>query len=649
MQEKINYFFSKDTPQKYDPTAWGGTKEERLELLREVFKQNWKALNVRPDLKNPRKITQTKQALIASNFFPDLDTFSIFFVPETKKNQIYKTHKEDIVKIFSRTTGFDATKKYKFLRKEVKYDPHWNSCGKITKPLVTSNESYYKVENNVTYQDWFNHLFGTVSISLPGYAHSTIRVIDVDCKNKKTDKEMAEIIDIIIANVGIPFYIEKSEESRGYHLFYNFDGYIKDSAWKALGNQLNDICRTKKEIECRSKTELMKLPFSYQYRFRCGTYNKKSPHRIKDLGKFYKFKKFLDLFIEGNKNPIPLNKTITYFENEINIEDEVPSLQSKRISVKSKKTYTTQEGFTKKTSYEDKLFQYYENQKEPSKKEKTFIMHQVLKHLFQSELKSKYLAVNEKLIKDTQKLYFFLKQKKEYDKKTHKSYGPKYRELEKGILLPVKLQKFIKIKYNITSIRKCLKLLEDMGILSEILINGYAYSYKGKIRFAKHFLLKSIEELIYPIYEKNIEDLTIEILDTDFKKDFYKYFNGLDYRSFKIKHKLTEDDIKILHYTTYNLINKDLGLNRKKVPSFLIKLCYYFIFTTGRLYKIMGKVANEMAYLGLISKKTLRKWTDDDGPPDPWEAFRPNLDDIFASVCEEEGEECLKEVSVWED
>ncbi len=126
----------------------------------------------------------------------------------------------------------------------------------------------------------------------------------------------------------------------------------------------------------------------------------------------------------------------------------------------------------------------------------------IVKHFYNMEYTSDRQQGKWKTVflEDSLKLYKFLQRKRQYEELSGKEYAEeKFKELNKGVLLPQSMYKDLKEYLGIrTDMRKLIRLLEKAQLLRCIEIDGYEYSYKNKT-FGRHYSLveTSILERVY--------------------------------------------------------------------------------------------------------------------------------------------------------
>ena len=189
---------------------------------------------------------------------------------------------------FRKNSGFDFTLDYYYEK-------------------IEDNGNHRKVCYPVRNRRLLRHLYEDKIISLPMYKHTKMFVIDIDRRNQKEQslKGMINIVKTVVKYLGDPFYLEYSTESGGYHLYYVFNQYVSEYAFKYLYKYFKDTYEY--EIEFIHHNKTIRLPYSEQYRNYAGTYN--SDNRLL-ISKLKNANKIIYLFVNKQELSVPLPQII---------------------------------------------------------------------------------------------------------------------------------------------------------------------------------------------------------------------------------------------------------------------------------------------------------------------------------------------------
>jgi hypothetical protein len=149
-------------------------------------------------------------------------------------------------------------------------------------------------------------------------------------------------------------------------------------------------------------------------------------------------------------------------------------------------------------------------------------------------------AWKENFIKDSIKIVQFLQRKSKNVKVEYKNEA--FKNLEKGVTLPRSifndLKEYLSLRVRIS---KILHVLLSLGILSELTVNGYSFSYKGDSTFAKHYII-DLDQL----------DKLLDSIHTGILRGLRDCQNSINY----IVHVCFEgfDSIKKFHYLRGNYL-----------------------------------------------------------------------------------------------
>jgi hypothetical protein len=138
-----------------------------------------------------------------------------------------------------------------------------------------------KVDLNVLYQ----HFSKRGILSLNPYSNSKILLIDIDHQNQYINKHRRKstrfIVDKIVQEFGLPFYIERNEKN--YHIYIQTNTLITSRLARNIERYFVDKFQYVIEVIDPSKT--LRLPASKKYSKSYGIYSKLSPCRIREYHK----------------------------------------------------------------------------------------------------------------------------------------------------------------------------------------------------------------------------------------------------------------------------------------------------------------------------------------------------------------------------
>jgi len=140
---------------------------------------------------------------------------------------------------------------------------------------IRRGDDFYVVKRNPSIGTICNHFLDNYVLNLPIHHPSKMCVIDIDQRNNLIAS--TAIVEHIVDYIGLPFFIERSSISKGYHLFFSFDRKVSFYAWKyfvSIMKKRFDIA-----IEVIIGNKFIRFPFSDSYRTG-GTFSLHTPYNI---------------------------------------------------------------------------------------------------------------------------------------------------------------------------------------------------------------------------------------------------------------------------------------------------------------------------------------------------------------------------------
>lgn len=188
--------------------------------------------------------------------------------------------------------------------------------------------------NYTTKSSWFNtgllhgHVKGDLVAALSPFPKSSVIYIDIDQRSQSSDVESSQVLDIVISELGNPFYVEHSPSTGGYHLCYDFRYKIGTPVWKAVEKYFFEEYNVK--VEFVTGQQVIRLPYSNSYRENCGLYSSTEKTRIKDQCE--SFKEVVHLF--RNRDISSLSPLLRM----LNVRGEAPKIVYENDEVTLEKT-----------------------------------------------------------------------------------------------------------------------------------------------------------------------------------------------------------------------------------------------------------------------------------------------------------------------
>jgi len=392
------------------------------------------------------------------------------------------------------------------------------------------------------------HLHGHEVLSLELYPYTKNVIIDIDGRNNK-NYSTHKIVRELVKWIGEPFYIEYSHTSKGYHLYYQFKEYITKNAASHLCKEFRQ--KTHYCIECKTSEHksCMRLFYSYQYRT-AGKYDPKyripictisswkelipifsdiSPLPMPKVFYGHNVRGFIverESIGAGHGEGYIFSKNYSYGEGhriQAQIEIAFQTLHAQEgfnsfiqkcefyNDGSSKDMKSTQKmnilksiwiwcqnhyssGIAGGSSFEKIISEYSDNhifinnsQIDASIKKEILEMFKFYAGYFNLPIKKD----KDAFIADSYKLYEFIRGKYLYDSYTRNdSYMESHLQpLNKAALFPVSLRDSICKLLKIKRPKLQMKFLQLTGIIELAhSLDGYAKSYKGKLRWASHYI-----------------------------------------------------------------------------------------------------------------------------------------------------------------
>ena len=141
----------------------------------------------------------------------------------------------------------------------------------VVKDIYKREYRTLKVES-ITTQKLIDHFNGEAIYCLPKFKKSPYMIIDVDQRNQLKSVSTHDVITKLIQYLGLPFYIEYSYRSQGYHLYFEYTDYINKSALVFLTEYFKNTYGY--VIEPVIGKHPIKIPFCIDYKH-AGTCNNK--------------------------------------------------------------------------------------------------------------------------------------------------------------------------------------------------------------------------------------------------------------------------------------------------------------------------------------------------------------------------------------
>jgi len=220
-------------------------------------------------------------------------------------------------------SGFDFSKQEVFVFNK-NYDSKNNNTPKFVKldvPYVSSNRL-------------FEHLLGdfsdTYTYALRKHEHSTIFVLDIDFRNQSLNKDaFLNSVKNTIEYLGSePFFIEYSEKSESYHIYFNYGEYFSKTKYKNIVTLIRNKFGI--EVEIKSKGDILRLPLSNSYRRVAGIYNPDERLLISPLSLYENIKLFN--YSSATKVPWKLHRingnSLTHSKNHEEVQKDSYSVDN---------------------------------------------------------------------------------------------------------------------------------------------------------------------------------------------------------------------------------------------------------------------------------------------------------------------------------
>lgn len=389
-----------------------------------------------------------------------------------------------------------------------------------------------------------DHFEGKTTIGLPKHPNTKNVVIDIDDdRDTKYKIDTWEIVKTIVKYLGAPFYIEYSQETNGYHLYYQFKEYVSDNALKFFREYLLEIYKQVVEFKSIGRS-MVRLPLSKSYRTAESyeNFSKDSECSVERL---------VEIF--SNVRPLPMPNIF----HSKNVWGSVAEREGKDNTVRNEKDYSYQAGARIKAQIEigfsvirnggtehdfiDECVRFDNGSKDmklPIDKRDAYIL-QIFdwaKENYEANAKGNSTFDDIDSVAKEQPYFYdkgfeFTNQQSEdiqnvinFYAHTHTNYTDAYipffvenliklfkhlyikqlydqdrpdrytddnlLPLNEGFLFPKSLRRKIAKELNIKNIDFAFRFLLKTGLL-KILVSkdGYSKSYKGKSRWAHHYVL----------------------------------------------------------------------------------------------------------------------------------------------------------------
>lgn len=176
---------------------------------------------------------------------------------------------------FAGSSGYDLTNKEIFIYNKKFH----NKCKDGTPKFVKIEVPYVSTQRLLDH--FLANFTDTYTYAFRLHEHTTIFVLDIDFRNqgdlyKKTI--ISKTADIIEYLGGEPFFLEYSENSEGYHIYFDYGEYFSNQKFKNIEKVLKK--KFGLEVEIKKKGDILRLPLSVQYRREAGTFNPEKEYLI---------------------------------------------------------------------------------------------------------------------------------------------------------------------------------------------------------------------------------------------------------------------------------------------------------------------------------------------------------------------------------
>lgn len=425
-----------------------------------------------------------------------------------------------------------------------------------------------------------DHFKGNSTYALPQYKHTKIFIIDIDQRSQKEGISTDDIVATLISDLGYPFYMEKSEETKGYHLYFKYKEYLTKKAKTFLREHYKSTYGY--EIEPITGKSIIRVPLSFSY--------SSFAVEFKENGEYSKIRSIFDLtrvfssakektlpYIFKGKNvrgELPLRSSSNYvsdFENnkryeygngtrirnQIGIAFAVRrnnglesdyinacelyndgSSKDMALPLEKRDAYILKIFHWAGDTYRDNIIDTTNNNVESKKKKFIFDssfslpknLSKELEEIIRFNLTQNSLCHPNHVEKKTQNvlsLFTRIYEKILYDKKRGRVYeDDNLTPLNNGGLFTQEMRKEVAEMLKIPQPDWIIKFLQQIHTLTLLKSkDGYSFSYKGKTRWGSHYSVSEKDiHTAYKIICKILKALTASYTSSYIELSSYKLY-----------------------------------------------------------------------------------------------------------------------------
>lgn len=423
---------------------------------------------------------------------------------------------------------------------------------------------------NISQKKLYKHLTGEYTIALPIYPYSKYLIIDIDNRSQFKHTTAYDVLIELKRDFGEPDYLEYSQDSKGYHVYYHMKDWVEKEAKLALENEYisrgfivevigegkkirvpySDQYQTAWDRQGNSITSIEELHDNFEKVYNCdSSYKTSIPAWLKKYNKKGKAIQKLRTSITQNTqyqqtqdrtygcgtrhieqinigfNSIREKHTFEQFKEMCEYWNDGTSKDMKLPEYKKEKILKNvwewcNKNYQETPEYESGeggIYDEYGNLVFLNSMEYSFsdyqyeLLEKVFTHYYETYNIGKIGGKLEStFIHNAIVLLEGIWSKTEYDKKTQALYSQKeFKKLSNATLFNSELKKLMCDQLGIKNYRRMWSFLELTQSIKPAKIGKYSYSYKGN-RFAKHYTV-SRTSTIYNKYLYNKNHMTVTI------------------------------------------------------------------------------------------------------------------------------------------